>query len=66
MPFDLAANITPIIDGVVEILPSFLDLVIAMVPISERNLNPVCDSRAESSRFPLLGSLSDFLIRSSA
>jgi hypothetical protein len=33
MSFDLATNITPIIQGVVAILPSFLDLVIAMVPI---------------------------------
>lgn len=33
MAFDLASNITPIIDGVVELMPSFLDLVIAMVPI---------------------------------
>ena len=33
MSFDLATNITPIIDGVVAIMPAFLDLVIAMVPI---------------------------------
>jgi len=33
MAFDLATNITPIITGVVAIMPAFLDLVIAMVPI---------------------------------
>jgi hypothetical protein len=33
MTFDLASNLTPIINGVVEVLPSFLSLVIAMVPI---------------------------------
>lgn len=31
--FDLATNLTPIIQGVIDILPLFLDLVIAMVPI---------------------------------
>ena len=33
MAFDLATNLTPIINGVVAIMPLFLDLVIAMVPI---------------------------------
>lgn len=33
MSFDLATNLTPIIQGVIDILPLFLDLVIAMVPI---------------------------------
>lgn len=33
MAFDLATNLTPIIQGVIDILPLFLDLVIAMVPI---------------------------------
>jgi hypothetical protein len=31
--FDLATNLTPIIQGVVDIMPVFLDLVIAMVPV---------------------------------
>lgn len=33
MSFDLATNLTPIIQGVIDILPLFLDLVVAMVPI---------------------------------
>ena len=33
MAFDLATNLTPILNGVIAILPLFLDLVIAMVPI---------------------------------
>jgi len=33
MAFDLATNLTPIINGVIEIIPLFLDLVVAMVPI---------------------------------
>ena len=33
MVFDLATNLTPILNGVIAILPLFLDLVIAMVPI---------------------------------
>jgi uncharacterized membrane protein len=33
LAFDLATNLTPIIQGVIDILPLFLDLVIAMVPI---------------------------------
>lgn len=31
--FDLATNLTPIIQGVIDIMPLFLDLVIAMVPV---------------------------------
>jgi hypothetical protein len=31
--FDLATNLTPIIQGVIDIMPVFLDLVIAMVPV---------------------------------
>ena len=33
MTFDLATNLTPIIQGVIDILPLVLDLVSAMVPI---------------------------------
>jgi hypothetical protein len=33
MPFDLATNLTPIIEGVIDIMPVFLELVIAMVPV---------------------------------
>jgi hypothetical protein len=33
MAFDLNATLSPIITGVVEVLPLFLDMVIAMVPI---------------------------------
>jgi hypothetical protein len=33
MAFDINASLAPIIAGVIEILPLFLDLVIAMVPI---------------------------------
>lgn len=33
MTFDLANNLTPIIQGVIDIMPLFLDLVIAMVPV---------------------------------
>jgi hypothetical protein len=33
MTFDLATNLTPIIQGVIDIMPVFLDLVIAMVPV---------------------------------
>lgn len=33
MTFDLATNLTPIIQGVIDIMPIFLDLVIAMVPV---------------------------------
>jgi type III secretory pathway component EscS len=31
--FDLATNLTPIIQGVVAIMPLFLDLVISIVPV---------------------------------
>ncbi len=33
MTFDLATNLTPIIEGVTQIMPLFLDLVISMVPV---------------------------------
>jgi uncharacterized membrane protein len=33
MVFDLATNLTPILNGVIALLPLFLDLIIAMVPI---------------------------------
>ena len=33
MTFDLATNLTPILNGVIAIMPLFLDLVIAMVPV---------------------------------
>jgi len=33
MTFDINASIGPIIDGVILLLPTFLELVIAMVPI---------------------------------
>jgi len=33
MAFDLVTNLTPAIQGVVDIMPLFLDLVMAMVPV---------------------------------
>ena len=33
MAFDLATNLTPIIQGVIDIMPLFLDLVVAMFPV---------------------------------
>lgn len=33
MSFDLATNLSPVIQGVVDIMPLFLDLVLAMVPV---------------------------------
>ena len=33
MTFDLNATLSPIMTGVIAVLPSFLELVIAMVPI---------------------------------
>jgi len=33
LAFDLATNLSPIIQGVIDIMPLFLDLVIAMVPV---------------------------------
>ena len=33
LSFDLVTNLSPIIQGVIDIMPLFLDLVIAMVPV---------------------------------
>ena len=33
MTFDLATNLSPIIQGVIAIMPLFLDLVISIVPV---------------------------------
>jgi len=33
MAFDLATNLTPVIQGVVDIMPLFLSLVMSMVPV---------------------------------